>query len=287
MADFNTEQLLEMLQRQGGAGNLDLSGHDLTGINLSGEALEELLDEHDALAEEGFLEQSPAPLPSPDDLAGQTAGAVDDRLARTTDILPTIADHLGTRLPWRTDGRSLLGRPRPNGDFTMTSWKLDTVPVTDGLTTVDGVAGFARVLASGGRGADCAPALRLYCVGRYRTLMGRTVAGLTGPPDPSREATITNPGKFDAVDPTSRTATWLSIEGAILGLRRPTDLAVVVNGTVAGLTRAVPDRRTAAYWTALAPGAFRPGRNTVEVYAISGPATDPVLTSLGPRGAAG
>ena len=45
MADFNTEQLLEMLQRQGGAGNLDLSGHDLTGINLSGEALEELLDE--------------------------------------------------------------------------------------------------------------------------------------------------------------------------------------------------------------------------------------------------
>ena len=42
MADFNTEQLLEMLQRQGGAGNLDLSGHDLTGINLSGEALEEL-----------------------------------------------------------------------------------------------------------------------------------------------------------------------------------------------------------------------------------------------------
>lgn len=247
----------------------------------------------------GFEPREPARGHSPHDAAdlawtplfvkapGQTAGAVDDRLARTTDILPTIADHLGTRLPWRTDGRSLLGRPRPNGDFTMTSWKLDTVPVTDGLTTVDGVAGFARVLASGGRGADCAPALRLYCVGRYRTLMGRTVAGLTGPPDPSREATITNPGKFDAVDPTSRTATWLSIEGAILGLRRPTDLAVVVNGTVAGLTRAVPDRRTAAYWTALAPGAFRPGRNTVEVFAISGPATDPVLTSLGPRRTAG
>lgn len=218
---------------------------------------------------------------------GQTSGAVDDRLARTTDILPTVADHLGTRLPWRADGRSLLGRPRPNGDFTMTAWKLDTVPANDGVTTVDGVAGFARVLASGGRGADCVPALRLYCAGRYRTLMGRSVTGLTGPPATNLEAVVTNPGKFDTVDPTSRTATWLSIEGALLGLRRPTDLAVAVNGTVAGLTRALPDRRTAPFWTALAPGAFRPGRNTVEVFAISGPAANPVLTSLGPQAAAG
>jgi uncharacterized protein YjbI with pentapeptide repeats len=45
MADYNTEQLLEMIQRQGGAANVDLSGHDLTGINLSGEVLEELLEE--------------------------------------------------------------------------------------------------------------------------------------------------------------------------------------------------------------------------------------------------
>ncbi|MFM7270056.1 MAG: sulfatase-like hydrolase/transferase [Actinomycetes bacterium] len=219
---------------------------------------------------------------------GQTSGAVDDRLARTTDILPTVADHLGTRLPWRADGRSLLGRPRPNGDFTMTAWKLDTVPATDGVTTVDGVAGFARVLASGGRGTDCAPALRLYCAGRYRTLMGRSVAGLTGgQPDPSRRAVVTNPEKFDAVDPATRAATWLSIEGAILGLRRPADLAVAVNGAVAGLTRAVPYQQITPFWTALAPGAFRPGRNTVEVFAISGSAANPVLTSLGPRAAAG
>lgn len=215
---------------------------------------------------------------------GQRSGAVDDRLARTTDILPTIADHLDTRLPWPTDGRSLRGRPRPNGDFTMTSWKLDTVPARDGRTTVDGVRGFAEVLRAGGRGTDCAPTLRLYCTGRYRRLMGRSTVGLVGPPASDREAVVTDAAKFDAVDPTSRTATWLSIEGAILGLRRPTDLAVTVNGTVAGLTRALPDRRTAAFWTALAPGAFRPGRNTVEVFAVSGPPERPVLTSLGPRG---
>jgi len=45
MADYTTEQLLSLLERKGGAANLDLTGHDLTGINLSGEALEELLEE--------------------------------------------------------------------------------------------------------------------------------------------------------------------------------------------------------------------------------------------------
>lgn len=45
MADYTTEQILDLLERRGGAANLDLTGHDLTGINLSGEALEELLEE--------------------------------------------------------------------------------------------------------------------------------------------------------------------------------------------------------------------------------------------------
>ena len=41
-------------------------------------------------------------------LPGQRAGRVDTRAARTIDVLPTIADVLGVRLPWRVDGRSLL-----------------------------------------------------------------------------------------------------------------------------------------------------------------------------------
>ncbi len=45
MSDLTTDQLLDMLQRNGGARNLDLEGRDLSGINLSGEVLEELLEE--------------------------------------------------------------------------------------------------------------------------------------------------------------------------------------------------------------------------------------------------
>lgn len=45
MSDVTTEQLLDIIQRNGGARALDLANRDLTGIDLSGELLEELLDE--------------------------------------------------------------------------------------------------------------------------------------------------------------------------------------------------------------------------------------------------
>jgi hypothetical protein len=41
-------------------------------------------------------------------LPGQTHGRIIDRRVTTVDILPTIADVLGVRLPWKTDGRSVL-----------------------------------------------------------------------------------------------------------------------------------------------------------------------------------
>jgi len=45
LADLTTEQFLDLLQERGGAQNTDFAGHDLAGINLSGEALEEILAE--------------------------------------------------------------------------------------------------------------------------------------------------------------------------------------------------------------------------------------------------
>ena len=48
---------------------------------------------------------------------GQHSGEVDDRHATTADVLPTVADVLGTKLGWPTDGRSLLSDfARPTSD---------------------------------------------------------------------------------------------------------------------------------------------------------------------------
>jgi Sulfatase len=44
-------------------------------------------------------------------LPGQRRGRIVSRPVRTIDLLPTIADVLGIRIPWPVDGRSLLGPP--------------------------------------------------------------------------------------------------------------------------------------------------------------------------------
>jgi hypothetical protein len=64
----------------------------------------------------------------------ERAGRIDDRSARTIDIVPTIADVLGDTMPWKIDGRSLLraDRPypstvvigRPDGRLVKASWRL-------------------------------------------------------------------------------------------------------------------------------------------------------------------
>ena len=47
-----------------------------------------------------------APVPFFVKAPGQRRGRIDDRLVRTVDMLPTIADLLGVRIPWPHDGRS-------------------------------------------------------------------------------------------------------------------------------------------------------------------------------------
>ena len=46
-------------------------------------------------------------------LPGQRRGRIISRPVRTIDLLPTIADVLGIRIPWHVDGRSLLRTARP------------------------------------------------------------------------------------------------------------------------------------------------------------------------------
>jgi sulfatase-like protein len=52
-------------------------------------------------------------------LPRQNRGLVERSLARTIDIVPTIADALGVRIPWRVDGRSLLGDSAPVRDVVL------------------------------------------------------------------------------------------------------------------------------------------------------------------------
>ncbi len=101
---------------------------------------------------------------------GERQGRIDLREARTTDIVPTIADVLGINLPWRVDGRSLLGRPMQR---RVSVGKRDGgVLIADADAVHRGVLATARRNASlFGEGADS-----LYRIGPHRELLGRTLA---------------------------------------------------------------------------------------------------------------
>ncbi|MEV4202985.1 sulfatase-like hydrolase/transferase [Micromonospora globbae] len=64
---------------------------------------------------------------------GQRAGRVDDRNWEHVDLLPTVADAAGIRLPWRVDGRSARATPRPAGQKHFYDRPGEPTPIPDGV----------------------------------------------------------------------------------------------------------------------------------------------------------
>jgi hypothetical protein len=215
---------------------------------------------------------------------GQTAPVVDDRPARTIDVVPTIADHLGVRIPWNVDGRTLLGRPAPDGPRRVLDWSQNRIqPDRDGFVTVPGPPGFAlaragRASPAAGEGRD-----RLYRIGPYGDLLGRRAASLARRAAADASVTLDDPARFRDVRPGARDVPWRYVSGRTRGVAGDRPLAITVNGVVAGLSGTYrdpldPDRTT--FWGVLAPAPFRPGRNDVRVHRIEGPPDTPVLVPL-------
>ncbi|MFI6263384.1 sulfatase-like hydrolase/transferase [Micromonospora sp. NPDC051006] len=66
---------------------------------------------------------------------GQRAGRVDERNWEHVDLLPTVADEAGIRLPWRVDGRSARSAPRPPGQKHFYDRPGEPVTIPDGVPT--------------------------------------------------------------------------------------------------------------------------------------------------------
>ena len=62
-------------------------------------------------ARDGVAGQRTVAFRVPRGLRGLTRGRIIDRRVTTVDILPTIADVLGVRLPWKTDGSDRADSP--------------------------------------------------------------------------------------------------------------------------------------------------------------------------------
>jgi hypothetical protein len=201
---------------------------------------------------------------------GQTDGAIDDRNVELVDVMPTIADHLGTELPWETDGESLLGGlTRPDDTKRARAARTTFDADDDGLIRVDAVEGFRRVLAQ----APVVPPgdeLRVWRQGRHGDLVGtRPGDHRIGPPS-TVEARLEEPTRYDDVDPDDEPP--IDLRGAVL-VDEPIsiDIAVSVNGTIGGWSETFTNPRTDepnSIYTLFPFEFLRPRRQDIVFYEI-------------------
>ncbi|MEP7334917.1 MAG: sulfatase-like hydrolase/transferase, partial [Actinomycetota bacterium] len=222
----------------------------------------------------GFRDQRRLPTPTNLDeiafvplfvkLPGQRAARIDDGLARNLDVVPTIARVLGLTLPWRADGRPLLGR-RLARDGTVTVLKQNGSRVSAQLSTL--LARRSRALREQIATFGTGSLDRVYRIGPHRELLGRELSSLTVLPARSTRVEIDGRTLLDSVDRASGFVPTF-LEGRLLPAGARTDLAVALNGRVAAVTTTF-DQHGQTRFSALVPeAALRNGRNAVEVFAV-------------------
>jgi hypothetical protein len=215
----------------------------------------------------------------------QRRGRIDDRNWEHVDLLPTVADMLGIRVPWTTDGLSQTGPPaRTRGD----KWWFD---VPGHRQVRDGPSNFSVVLqgetdslvraSEGVKG--------LYRFGAFANLVYRdpaTVGPIGGAP---ASAELDDWKLYHRIDPRSGRMPAL-VSGELTSPPPPAGGAVLVavNGRIAGESKLFPDRpgEPAASFAVIAPDfLFKPGdgRRQLQVYLVDrssgGPRLRPVTLS--------
>jgi hypothetical protein len=188
-----------------------------------------------------------APVPFFVKVPGQPGGRVDDRAVRTIDVLPTIAEAAGVRLPWKADGIPADDRELDPAAPIDVSHMGDPV-LTEALSSVlakrrarEGVE--ARLLRDG-----------VYALGPMPELIGRRVTLSAG----VKRVTVNN---ANGVLPSF-------VSGPVEGLEPDTVLAVAVNGRVQATTRAYRDGGRSVFAALVPPSSLREGPNAVSVFEV-------------------
>jgi hypothetical protein len=213
---------------------------------------------------------------------GQERGRIDDRPVESIDVLPTIADHLHVRIPWRVDGRSVLGPRRHSRSRPIYKWELNELkpPRGSDFVELDGDEGFRRVLRGRASAAGGDPDLRLYRAGPYGRLLGRRVSSFPiGGAGSS--ATVDHLERYAHVDVHAHRVPWAYVLGTLDG-PNGVPIAVAANGRLVGFaeTWSVKPGHHTPWWTVLPPQLLRDGRNDIAVYEVKGTPTHPTFWPL-------
>jgi hypothetical protein len=208
-------------------------------------------------------------------LPGQERGAIDDRNAETIDILPTLAEALGSELPGPVDGRSLLrsGDPRRPVKRILRAYGGGTVSHASWDDLLE--RSLRRKLLLTGAGSMN----ELFRTGPYAELVGRSIAelregvrtregevwlvpGVVGQVRLHQQAHLQDVAPQGLFVPAYLTGELqLGDDGA-----RPRDLVVAVNGVVRTTARSAPGVRGPPLAVLLPESSLEPGRNRLTFF---------------------
>jgi hypothetical protein len=210
--------------------------------------------------------QDVAPVPLFVKYPGQQKGKVDERYAKTIDLLPTIADTLGIKMPFKVDGHSLRDesyKGQPDVQMEQTSGKRVKMPTPEFEARKR--SSLERRLSQFGAGSWNP----VYDIGPRTDLIGRhvTAKGGAGP-----DVSVQFSDLFANVDPDSG-----AVPGHVRGrlsdkVPAGSTLAFALNGTVVATAPSFkPVGRYDVEFTALLPAdAFVKGRNKLDIFRVDG-----------------
>jgi arylsulfatase A-like enzyme len=192
-------------------------------------------------------------------LPGQTEGSIDDRRALTIDIVPTIADVLGTDVPWTTDGSSLVEDP-PSRTETTTIGPYSTATFgTDGEEKY-AVARRLEALFPGGDPYALVPP-------GAADLVGETI-DVKSLPEAPFDFELDNPLLYTAYSTTSDIVPS-RVTGALLGTVQGDEIfAVTIDGRVAAMTRSYIEDDEGFFQAMIPPESLAVGYNEVDLVLV-------------------
>jgi hypothetical protein len=195
------------------------------------------------------------------------SGRISNRHVRTEDILPTIADVLGIRMPWRVDGESVFDRSAripANVDVYMRSGRRLTLSLPEFKRRIRTSLG-RKIRLFGEH--DRPPGL--FGIGPHPELIGRTVTSV--PRAPAR-ADIDDAAAYASVHLRSDYLP-AQLTGTIHepGPSHARDLAAALNGRIVAVGQSFRLAGSdAEHFSIMLPeGAFREGSNSVELLSVT------------------
>jgi hypothetical protein len=207
-------------------------------------------------------------------LPGQEQGRVVDRHVTSLDVLSTIAQVLGAKIGWHVDGRSVL-TPGPGSPTVRTTSY--TVP----FARAQALREQANTRKNELFGNDSwGP--KLAATGPYWQLVGTPVGQLQFAGQTAGSATVDRVGsRLLRAFPKSSLLAPSPLGGQASGLAPGVTLAFALNGRVAAVSQVYRQLGGGLRFSVLPPDTtFRPGRNPVRAFVVSGPAAAPVVREI-------